>query len=177
VRRAIALALAVGAAATIHASQVRVVRHGDDRLTNITAVDVVVQQSEPETSACGLSQSTLQEAAVATLRAAGVKASVSGRASSWFYTVYVNAQSAAAGNRCVTAVDTELMAQVDGIPEADRHAAEGAWGSLLVGQMPLIRQSALVSSERPDHAARLENAMREHLNTIGARIRAANTAR
>jgi len=151
---------------------VRVVRYGDDRLRGITAVDVVT--GDMRANGCGLTQATLQESAIAALRAAGVKASVSARASSWFYSVYVTAESSAANGRCVTAVSAELVAQVDGIPEADRFAAQDAWGSLLVGQMPLVRESALVSSGSAEHAARVVSTLGERVSEIGARIRAVN---
>ena len=154
---------------------VRVVRYGDDRLSGITAVDVVVNATNAD--ACGLSQSAVQEAAVAALRAAGITASASAKASSWFYTVYVTAESAAADGHCVTAVRGELMAQVSGIPDADRAAPQDAWGSLLVGEMPLVRQSVLVSSNQAEHAAQVHDAVREQLTAIGARIKTVNATR
>jgi hypothetical protein len=151
---------------------VRVVRYGDDRLSGITAVDVVAGDMRANT--CGLSRGMLQETAIDGLRAAGMKASVSAKASSWFYTVYVTAESSAVDGRCVTAVTAELVARVDGIPEVDRNAPQDAWGSVLVGQMPLVRQSALVSSRRADHAARVASTLGEQVRAIGARIRAVN---
>jgi hypothetical protein len=109
-----------------------------------------------------------------TLRTAGLEASVSGKASSGFYTAYLTAQSSSAADRCVTSLSAELMARVDGIPEADRYLEKDAWGSLLVGQMPLLRQTGLVSSSHAAHAGQVEAAVREHFTTIGARIRAVN---
>jgi len=108
------------------------------------------------------------------LRAAGIKASVSAKAGSWFYTVYVTAESSAADGRCVTAVSAELVAQVEGIPEADRYAPQDAWGSLLVGQMPLIREGSLVSSDRVEHASGVAAALGDQVSAIGARIGAVN---
>ena len=154
---------------------VRVVRYGDDRLSGITAVDVVVNAMNAD--ACRLSRAAVQDAAVAALRAAGIAASASAKASSWFYTVYVTAESAAAGGHCVTAVRGELMAQVSGIPDADRAAPQDAWGSLLVGEMPLVRQSVLVSSKHAEHASRVNDAVREQLTAIGARIKTVNATR
>ena len=155
--------------------QVRVVRYDDDRLSGITAVDVVV--NEMNANACGLSRAALQDSAVTALRAAGTTASVSAKASSWFYTVYVTAESSAADGRCVTAVRAELMAQVSGIPEADRSAPQDGWGSLLVGEMPLVRQSAMVNSSRTGHAAQVDAVVREQVTAIGARIKAVNQPR
>jgi hypothetical protein len=145
------------------------------RLSGITAVDVVV--SEMNANACGLSRAALQDSAVTALRAAGTTASVSAKASSWFYTVYVTAESSAADGRCVTAVRAELMAQVSGIPEADRFAPQDGWGSLLVGEMPLVRQSAMVNSSRTGHAAQVDAVVREQVTAIGARIKAVNQPR
>jgi len=175
VRPALALVIAAILAPGLDALQgphVRVVRYGDDRLSGITAVDVVA--GDMRANACGLSQAMLQETALTALRAAGMTASVSERASSWFYTVYVTAESSAADGQCVTAVSTELVAQVDGIPEPDRGAAPDAWGSLLVGQMPLVRESALVSSGRAEHAGRVASTLGAQVSGIGARIRAVN---
>src|SRR4029078_1864534 len=124
--------------------QVRVVRYGDDRLAGITTVDVVVILTGDET--CGLRPGAVQESAVAALRRAGIKATASAKASSWFHTVYLRLDSGIAANECVTAVETELVAQVQGIPEADKSAGPGAWGSLLVGELSLLRESALTIS-------------------------------
>ena len=158
-------------------ADVRVVRYGDDRLTGITTIDVVVPDLDAHAASCGLSRVELQDAAVASLRAAGIKASVSGRASSWFYTIYVTVGAAAEDDRCVSSIGAELMAQVEGIPEADRHAAKDAWGSLLVGQMSLAREGVIISSSRAGHRARAEASVRDQVGAIGARIRAVNPSR
>jgi len=101
----------------------------------------------------------------------------SAKAISWFYTVYVTAESAAADGHCMTAVRGELMAQVNGIPDADRAAPQDTWGSLLVGEMPLVRQSVLVTSNQAEHASQVNDAVREQLTAIGARIRTVNATR
>ena len=127
----LALAMLAGAVASVPAEQVRVVRYGDDRLTGVTSVDVVVSMA-PGGEACQLTPSALQDAGVAALRQAGVKATVSARASSWFYTVYVRLASVAAADRCVTAVETQLVARVQGSPTriATRQPGHGARSSL-----------------------------------------------
>jgi hypothetical protein len=155
-------------------SPVRVVKHGDDRLTGINAVDVLVEDLTPDAARCGLSKRDLQDTAATALVAAALRATISQKASSWFYTVYVRAHTAAADQHCVTAVDAELMTRVDGIPEIDRYATDGAWGSLLVGDLSLIRTTAVASSLRADHAPRVRDTVRDQLKRIGLRIAAAN---
>lgn len=169
----IALAICATAVASVHAEQVRVVRYGDDRLTGVTSVDIVVRVS-PAGGTCTLTPSAIQDAAVAALRKSGVKASASARASSWFYTVYVRLASVAAADRCVTAVETELVAQVQGIPEADRDAPAGAWGSLLVGELSLLRESTILVSLPAAHPAQVEAMVVEQLAAVGERMRRAN---
>lgn len=174
------LALVAVAASTLDAAQdptpvVRVVRYDDGRLTGITAVDVVVHATNLE--ACGISRAAVQDAAVASLRAGGVAASVSAKASSWFYTVYVTVESSAANEHCVTAVRGELMAHVSGIPDADRTASQDAWGSLLIGEMPLVRHSGLVSSTKSEHASRVGETVRDQLSAIAVRIKTVNATR
>jgi len=169
----LALAMLAAAVASLHAEQVRVVRYGDDRLTGVMSVDVVVSMS-PGGEACRLTSSALQDAAVAALRQSGIKASVSARASSWFYTVYVRLASVAAADRCVTAVETQLVAQVQGIPEADRDAPAGAWGSLLVGELSLLRESMMAVSPPAAHPARVEATVVEQLAAVGERMKRAN---
>jgi hypothetical protein len=165
--------LAVAAANAASASQVRVVRYGDDRLTGITQVDVVVSITG-DVGRCPIDRARLQQAAVVTLRASQVEATVSEKASSWFYSVLVTAHAAAVGGSCACAISAELIAQVDGIPEADRHAAPGAWGSLLVGGLSLIRETAMVTSPAPEHPGPVETVLRAQIAAIGARISAAN---
>ena len=81
--------------------------------------------------------------------------------------------SSSAG-RCVTALRSRLLTQVDGVPESDRFATGGEWGSMLVGEMALIEDSALVESAAGDHAERVQRAMRAQLLAIGGRVKAAN---
>src|SRR5687767_2726477 len=102
-------AAAVNAAA---AAQVRVVRYGDDRLAGITQVDVVVSIAG-DVDRCPIDRVRLQQAAVETLRASRVAATVSEKASSWFHSVLVNAHAAAVGGGCASAIGAELIAQVD----------------------------------------------------------------
>jgi hypothetical protein len=93
--------------------------------------------------------------------------------------VVVNELNDQAARRGVsqTSLTAELMAQVDGIPESDRHAAPDTWSSLLVGQMPLVRQAILVRSARPEHGSRVETAVRAQVEAIGARMKAVNPSR
>ena len=118
----LALAMAATVAAA-HAEQVRVVRDGDDRLTGVTSVDVVVSLSP-----------------VAALRKSG----------------------------------TELVGHVQGIPEADRDAPAGAWGSLLVGELSLARESTMNVSPPAAHAVQVEATVVEQLAAVGERMRRAN---
>ena len=171
----VALATMV-AAALVHsasASQVRVVRYGDDRLTGITHADVLVTLAG-DTAHCSVDRARLQRLAVDTLRAAGLEASISETARSWFYSVVVRTNTATVSSACATAVTAELVAQVDGVPEADRRGPAGAWGSVLVGALSLVRETALVTSTPAEHPAPVDSALRVQLTTIGARIRAAN---
>jgi hypothetical protein len=78
------------------------------------------------------------------------------------------------GGRCATALATALIAHVEGIPEADRHAPGGEWGSLLVGALPLIEDLAVIQSEPANHAARVRIELRKQISAIGERIRLAN---
>jgi hypothetical protein len=169
----IVVMFAAAAMTAAAASQVRVVRYGDDRLTGITQVDVVVSIAG-DVDRCPIDRARLQQAAVETLRALQVRATVSEKASSWFYSVLVSAHAAAVGGSCASAIGAELIAQVDGIPEADRHAAPGAWGSLLVGRLSLIRETAMVTSRAPEHAVPVETALRAQIAAIGERISAVN---
>ncbi len=119
-------------------------RRGDERLAGIETVDVVVRGLDSETQhACGLAKSALLDAAASALRSAGLRATVSARDSSWFYSTIVGVASSASGGRCATALSTSLIAHVDGIPGADRYAPD-RWGSLLVGEMPLVSELAVV---------------------------------
>jgi hypothetical protein len=161
------------AAMTLQAGPVRVVRYGDERLKGITRVDVVVHETG-DVHACRVGKNGLQRAATAALAEVPLAASVSEKASSWFYSLEVTTASILTGERCATSVWTELVAHVDGMPEADRYAPPGAWGSLLVGQLSLLRQSAVVSSPLAHHQTRLESTLRVQVAAIGGRIKAAN---
>ncbi|HUE90274.1 MAG TPA: hypothetical protein VMO26_29680 [Vicinamibacterales bacterium] len=128
-RDLVIVAAVLAAGATAHA-QVRVILSGDDRLAGIGAVDVVVTVIGDPTPQCAVSRPALQTGATDTLRAARIRATVSEKASSWHDTVMLNVQTIAAGDSCVSALTTELVAQVEGFPEADKFAAPDAWGSL-----------------------------------------------
>jgi hypothetical protein len=155
------------------ASQVRVVRYGDDRLYGITDVDVVVSMAG-DAAKCSVERMSLQQSVVDALRASRIKASVSEKASSGPYSVLVSAHSAAVGRSCVTAIGVELIAHVDGIPEADRRLSPEMWGSILVGPLSLVRESALVNSVAANHEIAVLTALRAQVAAIGARITAAN---
>ena len=161
-RMATAWLVCTACAVTTLDAQVRVVRRGDDRLSGITAVDVVVKDLNTDAVSCGVAPTALQETAVATLRAAGIMSSGSGMASSWFYTFYVTARSVVAERQCVTSLTAELMAHVSGIPESDQAATNGAWGSLLVGQMPLAREAGPGQFCPCDHGSRVVANVRTH---------------
>jgi hypothetical protein len=158
---------------TLQAGPVRVVRYGDERLKGITRVDVVVHETG-DVHACRVVKDGLQRTATAALAEAQVATSISEQASSWFYSVQVNTTSVLMEGRCATSVWTELVAQVDGMPEADRYAPPGTWGSLLVGQLSLLRESGVVSSTIGDHQTRVLSALRVQAAAIGGRIKAAN---
>jgi hypothetical protein len=167
------ISLLLVAAITLQAGPVRVVRYGDERLKGITRVDVVVHETG-DVQACRVGKIGLQRVATAALAEVPVLASVSEKASSWFYSLQVTTASILTGGSCATSVWTELVAHVAGMPEADRYAPPGAWGSLLVGQLSLLRESAVVSSPLAHHQTRLESALRVHVAAIGGRIKAAN---
>jgi hypothetical protein len=167
-------AAALLVAALAQAGQVRVVKRDDQRLQGLTTVDIVVETSTADDAGCAPAPAALQQTARAALAALGLQASVSERASSWFNTVYLRAESIRVADQCVTAFAAHLIVHVDGIPAADRSLPTDAWGSLLVGELSLARRSGLVASPTAVHARQVERAVVEHLNAIGARIRAAN---
>ena len=156
------------------AAQVRVVRYGDDRLVGISQVDVLVNTDQTGSPSCAPDRIVLQSAALDTLRAAGLKATISEKARSWFYSVIVTASSTSAASQCATFLSTELVAAVQAIPEADGHGAAGAWGSLLVGSLSLISARDVVTSSPRDHLEIAQMRLRTQLERIAARIRAAN---
>jgi len=165
-------AFLLASCATLDA-QVRIVLYGDDRLAGITEVDVVVTVAG-DTAACAVSRPALQTGATDTLRAARIRATVSEKASSWHYTVLVAVHKSSAGEGCASAVTTELVAQVEGFPEADKFAAPGAWGSILIGPMSLVRENDLVTSAPREHDAAVQAAARGQVTALAARIRRAN---
>jgi hypothetical protein len=168
---------------TVSLGQVRVVRHGDDRLAGITQVDVVVEIAGDLSGQCAMGRAAVAELAQAALREAGVKASLSEKASSWFYSVVIRVTTAAAspassqppvrGSVCVAFVETELVAQVAGFPEGDRNAT-GKWGSILIGQMPLVAKTDLVTGAPEEHDAAVRQAVRASVTLIATKLRAAN---
>jgi hypothetical protein len=155
-------------------SPVREVRRGDERLRGVEAVDVLIASFKGAVDRCRIMREDLQRDAKQTLIGGGVPATISERSSSWFYTIAVTVHTAAAGDRCVTALGTELMTHVEGIPEVDRYATAGTWGSLLVGQLSLIDLSDLIESAAAEHATVVRSALREQLAAIARRIVAAN---
>jgi hypothetical protein len=78
------------------------------------------------------------------------------------------------GSRCAAFLTTELLAHVEGIPDADRAAAPGTWGSWLVGEMTLIRYTDLVTSPVQEHDAAMRQSLETRLTMLGERLRAAN---
>lgn len=153
-------------------AQVRVVRQGDDRLVGITEVDLVLRHDESAAPHC--STPKVLPAAAAVLTNAGIKATVSDAAPSWFYSVVITLTHAVENARCLTAVTTQLVTQVAGIPEADSIAPPGTWGSLLIGEMPLLREATIVAADPDARHTALQNAVRAHVAAIAARLRAAN---
>jgi hypothetical protein len=152
--------------------QVRVILYGDDRLRGITEVDVVVTVLGD--SACTVSRAGLQTGAARTLRDSQIRATVSDKASSWHYTVWITVHKSAAGNGCASAVTTELVAQVEGFPEADKYAPPGAWGSILIGPMSLVRENDLVTSAPREHDAAVQTATLAQVTALAERVRRAN---
>ena len=158
---------------TVVAGQVRVVRYGDDRLSGIDQVDLlVVLESTRET--CQTSVPSLQRQALDILRAAGIKATSSEKARSWHYSVVVNVRTDTDGTTCATAIATELVAEVAGIPESDKELPPERWGSWLMGTMSLARESALVIGGPLAHDAAVQRAIRTHVLAIAGKIRSAN---
>jgi hypothetical protein len=153
--------------------QVRVILYGDDRLQGITEVDVVVTVlGDPAT--CTVSRSALQTGATNTLRNSRIRATVSEKASSWHYTVLMTIHRSATGSGCASAVTTELVAQVEGFPEADKFAAAGAWGTILIGPMSLVRENGLVTSAPKEHDAAVQAAALAQVAALAERVRRAN---
>ena len=161
------------ASISVPETQVRMVLYGDDRLKGITEVDVVVSVTG-DTSACVVSRSALQTGATDTLRSSRIRATVSEKASSWHYTVLLTVHGRADGDRCASAIMTELVAQVEGFPEADKFAAPGAWGSILIGPMALVRENDLVTAPAREHDAEVQAAARSQVTALAERIGRSN---
>lgn len=155
-------------------AQVRTILYGDDRLAGISEVDVVVTVTGDGSTPCPVSRPALQTSATGVLRASRIRATVSEKASSWHYSVLINVHRATAGQGCVSAVTTELVAQVEGFPEADKFAAPGAWGTILIGPMSLVREIDLVTSGAREHDATVQAAAGAQVAALAARIRRAN---
>jgi hypothetical protein len=156
------------------AAQVQVVRYGDDRLAGITEVDVLVSLTEDPAGRCPVERAGLEALAGAVLRQAGITATISRKASSWFYSVLIDVTTAAAGSSCASSLTTDLVAQVEGIPDANRGLPVGVWGSRLVGAMPLLHYTDLVTSTREEHDAVVRQAGQVRLVVVGEKLRAAN---
>jgi hypothetical protein len=173
-RRVWVTSLCLAASLATVDGQVRVVLYGDDRLKGIAEVDVVVDVTGDTSPACLVSRPALQTTASEMLRKSRVRATVSEKASSWHYTVQLTVHKAAVGEGCASAVSTELVAQVEGFPEADKFAASGAWGSILMGSMSLAREIDLVTSGPREHDAAVQAAARAQVIALAGRIRRAN---
>ena len=156
------------------AGQVRVVLYGDDRLAGIHEVDVVVTVSGDPTARCPVARPPLQTSTTGILRASRIRATISGKASSWHHTVQITVQTRAAGTRCASAVMTELVTHVEGFPEADKVAPAGTWGSILIGPMTLVRENDLVTSAPREHDAAVRAAVGAQATALAERVRRAN---
>jgi hypothetical protein len=167
----IALALLLHASAA--SAQVRVLRAGDERLAGIGAVDILVTVSPPM-AACPLDLGALRDAAIRRLRTAGLSASVSEKARSSFHSVVIDITIQREHGLCAAAIGTDLVTEVRGIPEAERVAEPAAWGSLLLGYMPLLRGRAVVLGTAMEIGAAVRSAAEMHVASIAAAIRARN---
>lgn len=155
-------------------AQVRVVRYTDDRLVGIDEVDVLVTVPPSPQGTCPVDRTAIQQSAVTALRARNVKATISEKGRSWHYSVLVDLLLAPAASACATAITTELVAEVAGIPDADNARPADAWGSLLVGFMSLWRGNALVVRDHGEHASAVQQAVDAHVAAIASGIRSAN---
>lgn len=167
----VCVSLSLGIA--VVSAQVRVVRHGDDRLAGIHEVDVLVTGSGAD-SPCRIDVAAVQSRAIAALTTAGIKATVSEKARSWHYSVVIDVRGGSSDGTCATALATELVASVTGVPDGDRALPAGQWGSLLVGTMPLLRHNALVIGNALEHDAAVQQSVERHVSAIATRTRAAN---
>ena len=165
--------LAVCLAVSTASAQVRVVRRGDDRLTGINAVDVLVVGTTVA-GACAITKGAVYDRAVRALQNAQVEATVSQKDRSSYHSVVITIEVANTGSSCATAVSTDLVTEVAGIPEADNDAAPGTWGSLLIGAMSLVTRNALVIGTPVEHDAAVQHAVERHAAEIAAKLRSAN---
>ena len=175
--RSVAIGVTLAALSSLAAAgyqQGREIRQRDDRLKGITAVDVTIDPVPADAARCGITRELLQKTALQVLRETGLKATLSEKASGSYYTVYAMVASVRLAGQCASSVVTELTAQVEGVPEAERHAPSGQPRSLLVGQLTLIRHNGIVSSRIAAHAGPVQSLLREHLTGIATRIAAAN---
>jgi hypothetical protein len=154
-------------------AQVRVVRYADDRLVGISEVDALVTVAGAD-AGCGVQRERLQTLVVHRLGTARIPATLSEKNRSSPFSLVVDLRVEQAGDLCVAAVTTELVAEVSGIPETDRQPADGNWGSLLVGYMPLVHDKALVIAPAIQHDAAVRSAVDTQVAAIAARIRSAN---
>ena len=171
-RRLAAAALLLLLAAPL-AAQVRIVRYGDDRLTGISAVDLLVTASAAK-GACRVSPDAITQMAVKELRARRIDTTVSERDRSSAYSVVIDIKTAESSGTCGASINSQLVAEVSAAPEADKELTVGAWGSLLIGGMALISENALVLSSALDHDAHVQRAIATQVGAIAARIRSAN---
>jgi hypothetical protein len=159
--------------ATDVGGQVRVVRSGDDRLSGVDQVDVLVVLESAQAQ-CETSVPSMRAQAVDALRAAGITATTSEKARSWHYSIVVTVRTETAAATCASAILSELVAEVAAVPEADKALPPAHWGSWLMGIMPLVRESALVIASPVAHDAAVQQAVRTHAAAIASRIRRAN---
>ena len=154
--------------------RIRVVRSGDDRLAGIREVDLLIEYTAGPAASCLLTVAPLRRAALERLHGGQIAATVSEKGRSSPYSVVASLRTDQTAATCATAVTTELVADVSALPEADKSQPPGAWGSLLVGYMPLVRESALVMTAAVEHDAAVRKALVAHIAAIATRIRNAN---
>lgn len=161
-------------AAAADARQVRVVRTGDARLAGIEAVDVVVTRDDAARDGpCAIGIQGVQQAAVTALRAASLTATVSEKAPSWFHSVVFAIGVLRVGDACAASIASEIITPVEAIPDADRHLPRDVWGSLLIGDMALVRHHTLVQAAPAGLASAVEHSVAAHAAAYAERIIAA----
>ena len=172
-KRAAAIAIGVVLFTSAARGQVRVVRSDSARLAAVEAVDVLVTHGNAASPACDVTTRAIGTGAVDTLGAAQVRATISDKARSWFYSLVIELHTRQHGASCATAMSTELVAEVEAVPEADRHAPPGAWGSLFRGYMPLAHEADVVVGPPAGHDADVQRAVAAQVAAVAARVRAA----